>query len=507
MADFLNPYVRAAFPAVAVATFEEDRFVASLIGNYPGKTVARISSTPGLRIYDRDADSWQDVEGHMADKFPQALAWLVAQKDTFLVLLDWQKIGLPNQPMIRGLLDTFTASKTRGCMALLVGPSWAMPDSLIHQIPVEEFSLPSREELQGALHVVVDSIAQLADSAGKTFTPPDSLEEAALLDASAGLTLQEAEGAFSLAFRGGKFDVGRVAQEKMKIVRQSGTLEVFPPAAPDSVGGLSGLKRYIAEEVLPSLQDPELFIRGLLLLGIPGTGKSLFAKSLGNTLGWPVLRGDIGACMGGIVGESEGKIRHMLATADAVAPCVLWLDEIEKAVGGHQSSSRSDGGTLLRMVGTLLTWMQEHKSRVIVVATCNDYTKLPDELTRAGRFDERFFVDLPTRGEREEIAIIHLRRFAAPETMAAFLAERTSDFTGAEIEDVVKSASRRSKRNVNEASILSAIGDARPLARVAAESIQALRNWAKNTLRPASESCDKTSGPAPSARKIAVDFD
>lgn len=368
------------------------------------------------------------------------------------------------------------AAKAAGALILLVAPSWQLLEELRHEIPVISWALPTREQLGAALDVCLAAVGQTADDATRR----------SVLDAASGLTLSEAEGAIALSLaEHGRLDRGTVETRKLELVRQTGGLEVYPPADPSSIGGLGELRRYLAEEVMPSWHDPELRVRGVLLVGVPGTGKSLAARALGAALQCPVVRLDVGACKGALVGESERNLRHALAVVDAVAPCVCWLDEIEKAVGGYASSARSDSGVTLGLVGALLTWMQERRSQVVIVATCNDYAALPPELTRAGRFDERFFVDLPTLAERREIAEVHLRRFGRDGECAAALAEATEGWTGAEIEQCVISAARRTRRQITPAALLDAAREIRPISRTRAKEIEDLRSWARDALRRA----------------------
>jgi SpoVK/Ycf46/Vps4 family AAA+-type ATPase len=288
----------------------------------------------------------------------------------------------------------------------------------------------------------------------------------------------------------------------MKLVRQSGALEVSEPASADSLGGLGALREYVQSEVVPSMGDADLSVRGFMLVGVPGTGKSLAARVLGSILGWPVLRCDVSALKGSLVGQSEQQMRSALRLAEAVSPCVLYLDEIEKAVGGFASSAKSDGGTTLGMVGALLTWLQEHRKQIITVATCNDYSALPAELTRAGRFDERFFVDLPSAQERKEIAAVHLARFnVTDEAIADAVADITQEWTGAEIEQLVRSAARRTRRKITPAALQEAAADIKPLSKVRAHEITQLREWGKANLRAANTSEAVSAAPTRS-RKI-----
>jgi SpoVK/Ycf46/Vps4 family AAA+-type ATPase len=205
-------------------------------------------------------------------------------------------------------------------------------------------------------------------------------------------------------------------------------------------------------------------------------------------LQWPLVRFDIAAAKGSLVGQSEANIRKALATADAIAPCVMWLDEVEKGIGGYSSSQHTDGGTVLSMVGTLLTWMQEHKTSVLVVATCNDHNKLPAEMLRAGRFDEKFFLDLPNRNEREAVAKVHLDllKCQKSEGFADMIAEMTDNWTPAEIQQLIKSAARRTKRNLTIDMLTRCSNEIIPISK-SSQVIQQMREWASANLRRAND--------------------
>jgi len=471
-------YLRAGYPLLAVETADERAFVTrayeelSSFANERGTTIQVFwHRQTGLEQITGPPGRSEPARATLQEAVQQARA----ASRTVVFLSDLQRI-LQNPGVYRVLLDAIPSLRRNQSMLVLLAPHFDLPQELLHEVAVLVDPLPTREQLRRPLDVVVrGSNAAVED-------------EAALLDAAAGLTTLEAENAFALSvIERGKLDPEVVWREKMRLVRQTGYLEVWQPVSPDRVGGLDLLKHYIAEEVVPSKDDPDLRVRGILLVGVPGTGKSLSAKAAAALLGWPVLRMDIGALKGSLVGQSEANIRAALRLADAVAPAVLWIDEIEKGVGGYRSSAVTDGGTTLSMVGTLLTWMQEHESPVIVIATCNDYSKLPTELTRPGRFDERFFVDLPTSSERVEIARIHIRRFQEDDGAAEVAAE-LEGYTGAEIEAAVKSAARRTGRRITAEALREAARAIRPIAETAAEEIQALRTWARRALRPASSS-------------------
>ena len=229
-------------------------------------------------------------------------------------------------------------------------------------------------------------------------------------------------------------------------------------------------------------------------MGVPGCGKSLTAKAVAKEWQFPLLRFDIGKVYGGIVGESERNIRYALDIAKTISPCVLWIDEIEKGLSGSKSSSQTDGGTSARVFGTFLTWMQEKKEPVFVIATANDISQLPHELLRKGRFDEIFFVDLPGESEREKIFQIHLanknRDFKKLNIDLNKLVKVSEGFSGAEIEQTINDALFTSfsenKENLTEENLIKALNEIYPLSITMSETIENLRSWAQKRARMAS---------------------
>ena len=324
-----------------------------------------------------------------------------------------------------------------------------------------------------------------------------------MIDAALGMTSMEADLAFCLAAV--KDDLGdnapyTVSSEKEQIIKKSGILDYFPKnESLKDVGGIEVLKDWLFKRQKAyekkardfGLQEP----KGLLLLGVPGCGKSLTAKSIASFWNMPLLRLDIGKVFQGLVGSSEDNIRKAIATAEAVAPCVLWIDEIEKGLSGVQSSGATDGGVTSRIFSTILTWMQEKTSPVFVVATANNINLLPPELLRKGRFDEIFFVDLPNEKERENIFRIHLAKKGqlTPNIPLGILGNKTEGFNGAEIEECIKEAmfaayvQNSEKPKLEAAHIVEAIKNTVPLSTTMKEQIFSLREWAKTRAKNASK--------------------
>nr|WP_239582826.1 AAA family ATPase [Bacillus tianshenii] len=273
-------------------------------------------------------------------------------------------------------------------------------------------------------------------------------------------------------------------------------LEYYHPnESLSNIGGLDNLKDWIEERGNAYSQEAREYglnlPKGVLLLGVPGCGKSLTAKAISRSWNFPLLRFDLGKVFGGLVGESERNIREALDVAKAISPCILWIDEIEKGLSGVQSSGSSDGGTTSRVFGTFLTWMQEKKEPVFVIATANNIGLMPPELLRKGRFDEIFFVDLPTVEERMNIYEIHINNKGRNprEFDLEQIATKSFGFSGAEIEEVLNESLFRAfnqGRDVTTEDILYSIGQICPLSKTMSETITGLRKWASARARLAS---------------------
>ena len=288
-------------------------------------------------------------------------------------------------------------------------------------------------------------------------------------------------------------DIDGVLAEKKQAIRQTGILEFFTPQESlKRVGGLDRLKQWVLMRQDAFTEEARRYgipnPKGVLLVGIQGTGKSLSAKTIAHQWRLPLLRLDSGRLFGGIVGESESRVRQMIQLTEAIAPCVLWIDEIDKAFGNISSGFDSDSGTSRRVFGSLITWMQEKTSPVFIVATANNVQILPAELLRKGRFDEIFFLNLPTEVERREIFKVHLQKLR-PNRLREFdltvLAQASPNFSGAEIEQVIVDGMHQAfamkdgqRRDFVTDDIAQAIAQTVPLAAIARSQIEALKQWA-----------------------------
>ena len=379
--------------------------------------------------------------------------------------------------------------------------------SLIFSQPVPELPVELEKDTQ-ILHLPLPGRNELKELLSATqqhfnIDHRDYDQSPRLIDAALGLSTAEAQLAFAKAAvtkrRLTELEVDLIVSEKEQVIKKSGLLEYFhPQVGLDDVGGLQNLKEWLERRKNAYSEHAREFgleyPKGLLMLGLPGTGKSLSAKAISANWQLPLLRLDMGKVFGGIVGQSEENIRKALQTAEAIAPCILWVDEIEKGLSGMQGSGSSDGGTTARVLGTFLTWMQEKNSPVFVLATANHIEMLPPELLRKGRVDEIFFVDLPTQQERIEILTIHLkkrddRHEHFSQSDLEFLAKLSRGFTGAELEEVVKEAlfmAFNNNREIKRQDLEEAIDKTSPLSITMHETIQDTREWVSGRAVPAS---------------------
>ncbi len=426
-----------------------------------------------------------------------ALAWLDARptgekngERWVLVLRDLHQLL---SPVVSRALRSFSRSwqnRPRNSIraAVVLTPSSEIPLELQGNAVFVDFPLPDRAEIASILSDLLEIHKDAA---------PNGTREAAI-DAAVGLTADEALNCYtrSLVLTRGKVDPAIVSSEKKRVVGREKVLTWYDPEPRglDAIGGLDLAKGWAAQRKLAFSKEARAYglpsPKGVLLVGVPGTGKSLFAKCIATSWGQPLLRLDVGALRSKYVGESEANIRRALALAETIAPCVLWLDEIEKALGGS-TGPQGDGGVSSDALGAILSWMQDQKG-VFVIATSNDVTALPPELLRKGRFDELFFVDLPTRGERAEILRVALKahgRDLPPDRLGQVI-EATNTFTGAEIAALVPDALFRAyadgARAISTDDLLEAAKTVTPLAKTAGEKIAKLRDWANGRARRAS---------------------
>ena len=506
-------YLKAGFPALYVTSWEERRveqdFRAAVSDDALKRRLFAWSVTKGWwEITDKDQKQHRQIN---TAKTPVQALTAIAQMpdDAVFILRDYHFFLAAGDPEVnRTFRDMLIVAKASGRTLVLLSPITQVPVELEKDVHVVSYPLPTREQLDHVLQVVISGVGESKAKIG-TNRP-------ALLDAGRGLTWVEAENIYALAIvKNGSFNeqaITTVQREKANVLKKTGILEFHEPdIAFSEIAGHSDLKRWLQEREKGFSDEARAYglpvARGVLLVGVQGCGKSAIAKAVAALWRRPLIRFDVGRVFGGLVGESERNMDRALALAEACAPCVLWLDELEKGMAGLKSSERSDGGVTKRVFGKFLTWQAEKKAPVFVIATCNDITSLPPEMYRKGRFDEIFFADLPTQDERAEIFSIHLtKRSRDPKKFdLAKLAMMADQYSGAEIEEAVISGMYSAfftEQEVTTAHILDAMAKTKTLAETAAENVNALREWAKDRARP---TVQHVSVSATGARRMRVD--
>jgi ATP-dependent 26S proteasome regulatory subunit len=450
----IQDYLKAGYPALCILTQEPDR-------------AEQILPCEGVQFY-----AWDCIRGIHPAKKPnhiqveirdpvEAVRWLDGHQDTVLIAHNLH-LFLDIPEVVQAIQNGVPKWKQIGSCLVMISPLIQIRPELEKIFTVIDFELPDEQTL---FHLQME----LAKSV-KVEPNPESVR------AARGLTEFEAETAFALSLvKTGRFSAKVIAEAKAQMIRKSGLMEFWQPADIADVGGLENLKSYIRNRSKAFRPENEHLPKpkGILLVGIPGSGKSLSCKATASILNWPLIRLDIGALKNSLVGESERRMRQATQVIDAFGESVVWIDETEKAFSGAKSSGETDAGTTAGMFGHFLCWMQETKTPVLIMATANDISKLPPEFMRAGRFDALFFVDLPSIAERKEIVGIMNRKYGTQIPLE--YAEKLQGFTGAEIEQLAKDSLFDGLDAAMEAIV--------PLSRTMREEIQNLRDWARTRAR------------------------
>lgn len=497
--DFTN-LVNAGFPYIYIPSYEEDRFL---------KSIKKIIENRELIKHERKMYTWTQTDGlvnyydnnkiNNTTEPISAISNIVKSNENaiyilkdFHVYFGGDRNSKPDYAVIRKLRDILPILKANRKTIIFLSPKLVIPCDMEKEISVLDFELPNAEEIKKLLEELLEGLK--AENVRLTEDEKILLSRSAL-----GLTMQEAENAFCRAIVNLKgMNVNAISiihEEKNQVVKKTGVLEfVKSNLNIEDIGGLNNLKKWLIRRNNSWSEKAKQYNlpapKGVLITGVPGCGKSLTAKAMSAIWGLPLLKLDMGKIFGGIVGSSEENMRKAIATAEAVSPSILWVDEIEKGFSGLKSNG--DSGTSARVFGTFLTWMQEKTKPVFVIATANDISSLPPELLRKGRFDEIFFVDLPTKKEREQIFKLHIEKRIAEssinheivvdEETCNELANLTQGYVGAEIEQIVISAMYEAfykDRGLKKDDIIKAIKETVPLSSTQKEQIIGLRSWAK----------------------------
>lgn len=476
----LELLLRARYSLIYIPTLEEERIE---------QAIKQSAGQQGNRpVY-----IWDFVEGYQEGnpndlgfgrRNPlQALEFVEKLADSspaIFILRDFHRF-LEDLAISRKLRNLARRLKSQPKNIILLSPQVAIPPDLSEVLTVLEFPLPERAEIQAEVQRLLAATGYSGDVG--------LLDE--MVRSFQGLSIERIRRilAKAIATHGEVRldDVDLILEEKRQTIRQTQILDFYPAQENISdIGGLDNLKDWLLRRGGAFSEQARQYglpyPRGLLLVGIQGTGKSLTAKAIAHHWHLPLLRLDVGRLFGGLVGESESRTRQMIQLSEALAPCVLWIDEIDKAFSGI--NSQGDAGTANRVFGTFITWLAEKTSPVFVVATANNIQSLPPEILRKGRFDEIFFVGLPSQEERQAIFEVHLSKLR-PHGVKNYdinrLAYETPDFSGAEIEQILIEAMHlgfSQNRDFTTEDILEAASQIVPLARTAKEQIQFLQQWA-----------------------------
>ncbi len=494
MQEQLSILIQAQYPLIYLNTPEEERAeraIATISQLKPVRRMFTWTMTQGLVEYGQTTGAQHNTLS------PEAALSSIIRADykepTIYLFKDLHPF-LDQAGTVRCLRDAVANFKGTQKTIILMSPIQSIPIELETEIVVLDFPLPDIKAIEEVLDQQLGQVRTRKISA-------ETREK--LVRATLGLTQDEAEKVYRKAqVTNGKLteeEVDIVLSEKKQLIRRNGILEYMEDEEDiDNVGGLEELKHWLQQRSNAFSQKARNYglpqPKGMLILGVPGCGKSLIAKTTARLWSLPLIRLDMGRVYdGSTVGKSEANLRNALKVAESISPMILFIDELDKAFAGIGGSADSDGGTSSRIFGTFLTWMQEKKSPVFVMATANRIEKLPSEFLRKGRFDELFFVDLPNAEERRDIFGIHLRK-RRPDLERFDLEQlsKVSDgFSGAEIEQAITAAMYEAfaqDREFTQLDIISAVKSTTPLSRTMTEQVAALRDWARMRARPAATS-------------------
>jgi SpoVK/Ycf46/Vps4 family AAA+-type ATPase len=493
MQEELSVLIQAQYPLVYLVTSEEERAeqtIAAIAQAKPQRRVFIWTVTHGIVEYGQP----RNVTQHNTVSPEAAIEWVTRQREPGLFVFKDLHPFMDSPAVTRWLRDAIASFKGTQKTIILMSPVQQIPIELEKEVAVLDFPMPNMTELNQVLS------QQLELSRNRRITT-EAREK--LLKAALGLTRDEAEKVYRKAqVTAGRLteeEVNVVLSEKKQLIRRNGILEyIEEDETIDSVGGLEELKHWLKQRSNAFTERAREYglpqPKGMLILGVPGCGKSLIAKTTSRLWSLPLLRLDMGRVYdGSMVGRSEANLRNALKTAESISPAILFIDEMDKAFAGSTGSADSDGGTSSRIFGSFLTWMQEKTSPVFVMATANRVERLPGEFLRKGRFDEIFFVDLPTAEERKDIFKIHLAK--RREDITRFdldqLASVCDGFSGAEIEQALVAAMYEAfaqDREFTQLDIIAASRATHPLSKTMTEQVTALRDWARQRARPAAAS-------------------
>jgi SpoVK/Ycf46/Vps4 family AAA+-type ATPase len=469
-----NLLLKARYSLIYISTYEEDRL------EYTIRNCIKLGKTRAIYTWNF-IDGFENEAGKRnplhALEFIEKMA---GNAPSIFILKDFNKF-FSDLTVSRKIRNLSRLLKTQPKTIIISASETTIPDEIRELITLLEFKLPDINEIRQELNRLLNLLDQ------KLAT--DDLNS--LVQSCQGLSLERIRRVLSKIIATNqiidKSTISLILNEKQQIINQTQLLEFCSSdSSLEDIGGLTNLKQWLNQRT-SSFSEQALSYglaapRGLLLVGVQGTGKSLTAKAIANDWQLPLLRLDFGRLFGGIVGESESRVREMIRVAEALAPCVLWIEEIDKYF--TQTESNGDSGTTNRVLGTFITWLSEKNSQVFIVATANNFENLPLELVRKGRFDEIFFVGLPTEAEREKIfqvLLARIRPLRLKEFDVILMAQKSALFSGAEIFQAITEGMQfafNENRDFNTTDILKGVSDIIPLAQIENKKIKTLQEWA-----------------------------
>ncbi|MCC9601041.1 AAA family ATPase [Stieleria sp. JC731] len=471
LSERIEELTRACFSAIWVESYEHDDAIAE---------IAQLCRDQDWRMASWDIDQGIQLSGSTVgdDQASDPLSAirvipsLASEESPLIVVLRNFHRFLGSAEIVQTLAGQAVRGKSTRTIYIVLSPIVLIPTELEKLFVVVDHPLPNRQLLRQIAEEIATEDGELPTG--------DELET--VLDAAIGLTRLEMENAIGLSLvRESRVKPDTIWELKSGMLKKSGLLRLYKGEEDfRSLGGLESLKAFCKRSLLHSGRDNLLKQpKGVLLLGVPGTGKTAFAKALGRETGRPTLILDIGALMGSLVGQTEQNVRRVLQIADAMAPAILFVDELEKALSGASGSGQNDSGVSSRMLGTLLSWMNDHTSNVYLIATCNDISRLPPELTRAERFDGIVFLDLPGREQKDRIWDQYIRLFQLDADQ-----RRPGDegWTGAEVRSCCRLAA------LLDIPLSQAALNVVPVSATASESVEQLRQWASGRCLDAEKS-------------------
>ena len=462
LANRLSDYVRACCSGIWIQSHEHEDALADISRLCVEQQwqLATWDIEQGLQLSGQlNADDATTNDPLAAIRAVNALA--TPDGAALLVLTNFHRF-LNSAEIVQAMVQQIMAGKRNRTFLVILAPTVQLPLELEKLFVVLDHELPDRAQLEQIAREIATEDDEL----------PEDEQLRQVLDSAVGLTRHEAEVAFSLSLvQHGRLTPSVLWDMKAQTLKKSGLLSLHRGGESfGDLGGMDALKSFCARAMRRNnAASPSKRPRGVLLLGVPGTGKSAFAKGLGNETGRPTLIMDVGALMGSLVGETERNVRQALRIVDAMSPAVLMIDEVEKSLSGVGGSGSSDSGVSARLFGTFLTWLADHQSDVFVICTCNNISALPPEFARAERFDGVFFCDLPSVAQKASIWNIYLEHYDLDTDQPK---PRTEQWTGAEIKSCCRLAA------LLDVPLNEAARNVVPVAVTASESIERLRNWA-----------------------------